>query len=282
MKRIVALVLAFAVLLSLSACGKSKAAKAADELIISIGTVTLDSETAIIKAEEAVAALSSDETEDLENLELLKSSRAEFDELKAAELQRLEEERVLNLVTSESWFGIFDGDEYKFNNDGSGSHDGVTLEYRIEDGIIFITEGAAGTTKVELTIDESGSNVKLVMNNADTYFVQKSAFESISEGIRAEYTAELVGHEAWALYNGTQFMMYFIFYENGRGSVLTYAGNYSLEWEFVDNNTLKLTVTTTQKQTANYDIVVEAGSYKLIQVTNSSVTMIPMDNIMAN
>lgn len=282
MKKIVAMVLALAIVLSLSACGKSKAAKAADELILSIGTVTLDSESSIIKAEEAVAALASDDIEDLENLELLKSSRAEFDELKAAELQRIEEERVLNLVTCESWFGIFDGDEYKFNEDGSGFHDSATLEYKIDDGNIYITEGATGTTKVELTIDESSSNVKLVMSNTDVYYVQKSAFDSVSEGIRAEYSAELTGHQAWALYNGTKFAMYFIFYEGGSGCTLTYAGNFDLEWEFVDNNTLKITVTTNQKQFANYDIVVEEGSYKLVQVNNSSVTALPMDNLIAN
>ena len=282
MKRIAALVLAFISLMSLSACGKSKAAKAADELIISIGTVTLDSETDIIKAEEAVAALSSKDLEDLENIELLNSSRAKFDELEAAEQQRLEEERVINLVTSESWFGIFEGDEYKFNEDGSGSHDGVTIEYKIDDGKIFITEGAAGTIKVELAIDESGSNVKLVMSNADTYYVQEAAFDSISEGIRAEYTAELTGHQAWALYNGNRFAMYFVFYEDGGGCTLTYAGNYNLEWEFVDNNTLKITVTTNQKQFANYDIVIEDGSYKLVQTNNIAVTAIPMDDVISN
>ena len=281
MKRVVALVLALAFLFSLSACGKSKATKAADELIISIGTVTLDSETAIIKAEEAVAALSSDEKEKLENLEQLKSARAEFDKLKAAEQKRLEEERVKNLVTSESWFGIFDGDEYKFNKDGSGSHDGVSLEYKIEDGKIFITEGAAGTTKVELTIDESGSNAKLVISNTDSYFVQKAAFDNISEKIRAEYSAELKRHQAWALYNGNRFAMYFMFYDNGNGQALTYAGNFALTWEFADNNTLKLTVTiNNQKQTADYDIVIEEGSYKLVQANNSSVTAIPKDNVM--
>lgn len=277
MKRIAALVLVLAIVLSVSACGKSKAAKAADELIVSIGTVTLDSESAIIKAEEAVAALSSKDKEDLENLETLKSARAEFDKLKEAEQKRLEEERVINLVTSESWFGIYDGDEYKFNKDGSGSHNGVTLEYKIEDDKIFITEGAAGTTKVELVIDESGSNVKLLMRINNTYYVQKAAFDSISEGIRAEYTAELLKHQAWALYNGTQFVMYFMFYDNGNGLALTYAGNFNLKWEFVDNNTLKISVTTNQTQSANYDIVVEDGSYKLIQANNSSVTLIPKD-----
>lgn len=268
MKRIVALVLALAVLFSLSACGKSKAAKEADELIISIGTVTLDSESAIIKAEDAVAALSSDDVEDLENMELLKSSRAKFDELKAAEEKRIEEERVINLVTSESWFGIFDGDEYKFNKDGSGSHDGVTFIYKIEDGYIFIMEGAAGTTKVELTIDESSSDVKLVMDNTDTYYVHKASFDNISERIRAEYTAELIGHNSWAFYLTDVYVMSYAFYEDGSG-IAVIEKVYTLEWEFVDNNTLKITVNMDQPWIDYYDIVVENGSYKLVLINDT-------------
>ena len=281
MKKIAALILALAIVLSLSACGKSKAAKAADELILSIGTVTLDSETAIVKAEEAVAALSNDDKEALENLELLKTSRAEFDKLKAAEQERIEKERVLNLVTTESWFGIYDGDEYQFNKDGSGSHNGVTLEYKIEDGKVYIAEGAAGTTKAELTIDESSSNVKLVIDNSDIYYVQKTAFDSVSEKIRAEYSTELKAHQAWALHNGSRFAMYFIFYDNGNGLALTQTGNFDLKWEFVDNNTLKISVTINkQTQYANYDIVNEGGSFKLVQANNTAVTATPKDNVM--
>ena len=111
--------------------------------------------------------------------------------------------------------------------------------------------------------------------------MQKAAFDNISEKIRAEYSAELKRHQAWALYNGNRFAMYFMFYDNGNGQALTYAGNFALTWEFADNNTLKLTVTiNNQKQTADYDIVIEEGSYKLVQANNSSVTAIPKDNVM--
>lgn len=275
MKRTIALILAFIMIISLSACGKSKAATAADELIASIGTVTLNSESAIIDAEEAVANLSSDDLGELENLELLKSSRAEFDKLYEEEQKRLEEERTLTIVTSESWFGIYEGDEYKFNADGTGSHNGVSLEYQVSDGMVNITEGAAGTTKYTLLLDDSANNAKLFIDGSENYYVQKEAYDSISEGIRAEYTAELIGHEAWTVRNGLSFVMYFMFFEGGGGYAVTTADTYSLEWEFADNNTLKITVTTNQKQSANYDIVVENGSYTLVQASNSAVTATP-------
>ena len=57
MKKILCLLLAAAMVLSLAGCGKSEAAQAVDDLIAAIGEVTLDSESAIREAEQAMAAL---------------------------------------------------------------------------------------------------------------------------------------------------------------------------------------------------------------------------------
>ena len=51
MKRFVALFLALIMCLSLCACGKSEAVKAAEEAIAAIGEVTADSEGSIANAE---------------------------------------------------------------------------------------------------------------------------------------------------------------------------------------------------------------------------------------
>ena len=66
MKKYLLVLLALALMLSMTACGKSEAAQAADDLIAAIGTVTLDSAAAIEAAEDAVAALRDKEKDTLE------------------------------------------------------------------------------------------------------------------------------------------------------------------------------------------------------------------------
>lgn len=88
LKRTSVLILTLFLLLSFTAC-KSKAAKTADNLIASIGTVTLDSEQSIVAAEEAVSALTESEIKQIENLQTLSESRAEYDKLVA--VQKIED-----------------------------------------------------------------------------------------------------------------------------------------------------------------------------------------------
>ena len=85
MKKILCLLLAAAMILSLAGCGKSEAAQAVDDLIAAIGEVTLDSESAIREAEQAMAALTEEERESLENAAQLDSARSAYDELVLAE-----------------------------------------------------------------------------------------------------------------------------------------------------------------------------------------------------
>lgn len=63
----------------LSACGKSEAVKQTEELINSIGEVSLESEEAIIEAETAYNDLSDQEKEKVENNSLLTSAREKVD-----------------------------------------------------------------------------------------------------------------------------------------------------------------------------------------------------------
>ena len=81
MKRIVALIfLSIISCLVLCSC-KSKAATDADNLICSIGDVTLNSEEAIQKAETAIETLNENDYRHLEHLDDLKSARAIYDDL---------------------------------------------------------------------------------------------------------------------------------------------------------------------------------------------------------
>lgn len=79
MKRTFTLFLALALCLCLCAC-KSEEAKNAESLISAIGTVTLDSESAITAAEEAYAALSEEDKANVENYALLTDARSTYEE----------------------------------------------------------------------------------------------------------------------------------------------------------------------------------------------------------
>ena len=87
MKKFAVLLLAAALVLALCGCGKSDAAKAVEEKINAIGEVSLDSADAILAAEEAFGALSSDEKNQVENLNVLIYARQSYDRL--AEEERL-------------------------------------------------------------------------------------------------------------------------------------------------------------------------------------------------
>ena len=93
MKRITAFLLALCLCLGLCACGKSEAAQKVDDQITAIGQVTLDSEAAILEAENAAAALTEEERAELENLELLSQLRKDYEQLvleaKAADVDAL-------------------------------------------------------------------------------------------------------------------------------------------------------------------------------------------------
>ena len=82
MKRAITLLLSLVLCFTLCSC-KSKAATDADNLICSIGEVTLNSEDVIQKAETAVGALNEKDYEQLEHLDTLKSARASYDDLVA-------------------------------------------------------------------------------------------------------------------------------------------------------------------------------------------------------
>lgn len=98
MKKIISLLLVLFLCLSLCACGKSKAVTAYEELVQKIGTVSLDSEDAIIEAENAYLALSDEEKEAVaESNDILVSKRAEYDSLAKA---KAEQEARLNSVTA--------------------------------------------------------------------------------------------------------------------------------------------------------------------------------------
>lgn len=83
MKKRISLLLVLAMCLSLCACGKSQAVKDVEKAIEEIGNVSLDSETAILKAERMYDYLTERERSKVSNKGVLVEARYAYDELYA-------------------------------------------------------------------------------------------------------------------------------------------------------------------------------------------------------
>ena len=81
MKRIISLLLVFAMCLSLVGCGKSKATKEAEAAIDAIGEVTIDSGDAIKNAEKLYNILTDAEKSDVDNRLVLVEAQEAFAKL---------------------------------------------------------------------------------------------------------------------------------------------------------------------------------------------------------
>lgn len=101
MKRVVFLFVTLAIIIMLASCGVSKEVKECIELINQIDEVTLDSENAILAAEEAYASLSDEEKEQMEKeAQILSDSRTKYDELVKEEEDRKAASAVIALIDS--------------------------------------------------------------------------------------------------------------------------------------------------------------------------------------
>ena len=87
MKKFGILLLSVLILASVSGCGKSDSARAADDLIAAIGSVTIDSEAAILLAEDAIENLSEKELSSLDNLDVLKQVREDYNSALVANVE---------------------------------------------------------------------------------------------------------------------------------------------------------------------------------------------------
>ena len=82
MKKTISLLLILVMCLSLCACGKSEAVKNVEALIDALGEVTVDSEAAIVAAEEAYNALAAEEQSKVANAAKLTDARETFEKLR--------------------------------------------------------------------------------------------------------------------------------------------------------------------------------------------------------
>lgn len=233
MKRVTSLFLALVLCVSLCACGKSKAVKETETLIDAIGEVTVDSESSVLAAEKAYDTLTAEEKEKVENYAVLTEARATLD-------TALYEKYVAELYASVSgeWVNIYDMDRYEFQLDGTGTHEGKEVEFTIdpENLLLSVTEGVTSTATKEFIIDLEYKTPRLILNSAGTYYVEAENYDAIAEQIRDEYTEILTSYEYWS---NTKGLNYIMFGESGGGFFLLSGTTLGMQWEWLDNNTIK-------------------------------------------
>ncbi len=87
MKKILCIFLGVAIIFSLAACGKSEEVLNVESAINEIGVVTIDSESKIINAENALNDLEEKEKEKIENIGILNDARSTYNDLKKEQVE---------------------------------------------------------------------------------------------------------------------------------------------------------------------------------------------------
>lgn len=232
-EKAISLILVFVLCLSLCSCGKSKAVKNAENLISSIGEVTADSESAVVAAEKAYAGLTEKEKEAVENSAVLTEARAALE-------TALYEKHLNDLYAAVSceWVNVNDMDRYIFNQDGTGTHGEKTITFTIdpENQLLSVTEGVSSPTTQEFTLDLENNPPRLIPNPPATYYVDADHYDAIAQEIRDEYTDILTGYEYWS---NTRGLNYIMFDGAGGGFFLLSGATLGMQWEWMDNNTIK-------------------------------------------
>ena len=176
MKKLVSMLIIGIIALTLCACGKSEATKAAEDLILAVGTVSLNSESQILAAEEAVAVLTEEELEKLDNLEILQAARAEYDLLyakkKATETDALID--AIGTVTMESGDAIAAA-RVAFDSIGEQAQGFVTKLQILENA-----ENELGNMKAQVVIELIDAIGKVTLKNNDAVQTAKNAYDALS------------------------------------------------------------------------------------------------------
>lgn len=194
MKRILATVLALVLVLTLAACGKSEAAKAADELIGAVGTVTLDSEEAICAAEEAVGALTDKEKKQLENTAVLEEARAAYDALVAeAEAKRIEglKQKAAEVDALIDAIGTVTMDSDAAVTKARAAYDAGDDELRsyvTKVDVLKAAEDTLGTMKAEVVIKLIDAIGNVTLKSGDKIQEAQDAFDALSAADQARVT----------------------------------------------------------------------------------------------
>ncbi len=162
---------------TLAACGKSKAATNADNLIMAIGEVTLKSEEAIIAAEEAVANLEEKDQKQLEFMQTLDDSRIAYNNLLVERVELAIDN--IGEVTLESEQTIKDTREL-YEEQSENIKESVKNCDVLQNAEKHLSE--LKVSEVERLISEIG---EVTLNAEDRYITANTSFQKLSKDEKA-------------------------------------------------------------------------------------------------
>ena len=160
-----------------------------------------------------------------------------IEEEETTEEPTLSPDEILQEALVGQWQNIYDGDIYTFNADGTGTHGEISITYRVENETIYIVEGVASLDEEVFTLDTAADVAKLIPEDRHTYFVSPENYETIAQQLRSEYLTFLMEPEYWS---NTQGLNYVMFTGEGSGWFLLSGTTLGLSWEWLDNNTIKM------------------------------------------
>ena len=183
-KRLVAIALLIILCVCFCACGKSEEAVIADELILSIGNVSLESENKIQEAETAVKALDEEERKSLGHLEVLEAAKTAFEDLEAEEESKhlVEIIEKIGEVTSLEQADTIVYARTLYNRASTKAKENVTNYEKLKKA-----EDNIRTLKLQFISDAIDQIGTVTLDDADLIFEARSIYNSLSSEDRKNF-----------------------------------------------------------------------------------------------
>ena len=189
-----------------------------------------------------------------------------------------------DILTTEDWINVNDGDVYAFFVDGTGMHERVSLKYSYDPGqhVLTVTEGVAALGTKEYVLDTDGEYVRLVALDKLSFYVRASDYPTIAETVRKQNEGILT-ERRWTISttdSGGQLVS--DFYKDGTGHIWLYKNlnllmDTDTTWEMIDNNTVKVHWNY-EKSKYQYvlDITNDNGDYRLLTPGKDDLFHVPV------
>lgn len=183
MKRALLILIIAVMCLSLCSCGKSEAATNADNMILEIGEVTLESGDKIANAEEAVGNLKESEYKQLEQISILEEARTTYDRL-------VEEKRIVDNNNAISEIETAINDIGTVTLDQESTIDSVRFLYNkgndeVKAGItnyevLEQAEAQLSNLKVQNVINLIGQIGQVTLDSGEKIDIAKTAYNNLT------------------------------------------------------------------------------------------------------
>lgn len=181
---------------------------------------------------------------------------------------------------ADKWINVRDCDVYILNEDGTGIYkekdldadEGTALTYTFQDGKRSVWVGILALDPKVYTLAETPAATRLIAEDSSTFFVRAANYEAFAEQVRAENLKVLTSVEFWSARAAVNYLSFF---SNGGGWFLVYGATKSLALEWVDNDTIKVTVDHNGKMSITLDIVNGKDGKQLVNSQTGAVAYVP-------